>query len=93
MLISTLLNTIVHPNSTPNIQIIINNKNEFLNGVEKSPTKKLQPRIGWFKNVPDIMSAHLRFLHLRNIIVRLVFGRGNFNFIQNKTKQDQEDDD
>lgn len=39
------------------------------------------------------MSAHLRFLHLRNIIVRLVFGRGNFNFIQNKTKQDQEDDD
>ena len=45
MLISTLLNTIVHPNSTPNIQIIINNKNEFLNGVEKSPAKKLLPRI------------------------------------------------
>ena len=68
MLISTLLNTIVHPNSTPNIQIIINNKNEFLNGVEKSPTKKLLPRIEWFSFCSHSTPTHHH--NLRNFSLR-----------------------
>ena len=40
MLISTLLDTIVHPKSTRNIQILINDKNEYLTDFEPKSTHK-----------------------------------------------------